>query len=230
MLLLMLGSFLLLEKRKDSLAGALVALTLFKFHLLLALPIAMLVKKRWRMALGYAVVATVEVALSVALVGMEGVKQYIALLTRKDLETLSPSPEMMINMKALATNLGSSTFWLEGLLIVTVLGIVIVCALKACEDKVWFWAAVAGSLLIAPHTYEYDAAMLLPAGLLVVFSSAPKALRATAVIILMPAPYLLTLLHKPWAAGPSIALAGFLICLAMANRLKIPGDTQARPA
>ena len=213
-MLLVLGAFLSMERGRDFMAGALLALTLIKFHLLLVLPIALLLRKRWRMLGGYVAIAAIEVLASILLVGLEGVRQYATLLTRRDLETLSPSPEMMINLRALATNLGVNGMWIEGLLIAAALGIAGFAALRAKEDWRWFWAAVVASLLIAPHAYEYDAAMLLPPALMAVSTSLGRFQRIAAGIVLMPVPYLLTLFHRPFAAAPALVLATFLIALA----------------
>ena len=52
LLLILLGAFWAAERGQDRLAGVLLGLALFKFHLLLLLPAAMLVRRRWRMLAG----------------------------------------------------------------------------------------------------------------------------------------------------------------------------------
>ncbi|MFN7920858.1 MAG: glycosyltransferase family 87 protein [Bryobacteraceae bacterium] len=103
-LALMLAAFVQLERGRHASAGALVAMTLFKSHLLLLLPVAMLLGQRWRMLGGYTAVAAIEVLISAV---MASPRSYIELLTRKDLDRLSPGTFSMPNVYAILENLGA---------------------------------------------------------------------------------------------------------------------------
>ncbi len=153
------------ERRKDSLAGALSALLLAKFHLFLLVPFAIAARRRWRMLAWYLGIAATLGLGSIALVGPEGARRYIALLTRKDLATLSPSPERMLGVRSIALNFGGG-IWLEACLAIGVVALALWAAWRVPDDESgqdWRWisAAILASLLLSPHTYEYDAAVLL---------------------------------------------------------------------
>lgn len=200
------------EHRKDRLAGVFAALTLAKFHLFLLVPIAMAVRRRWMMLAAYLASATALAVGSMALVGPAGVKGYLALLTRQDLVTLSPSPERMLGVRSIAVNLGAG-FWLEAMLAAVVVALVLWTARTQAEDWRWISAAIVGSLLLSPHTYEYDAAVLLAFLVAAAHRAGSPVTRAAAVAALVPVPYLMTLAGSPWAAIPSLVLAAYLASL-----------------
>lgn len=217
MLAAVLCGWLALERGRDGWAGAILALALFKFHLLLLLAPAMMLRRKWRMLAAYAAVGAAEAALSLALLGPDGVRQYVRLLTAKNIETISPSPERMMNVYAILTNLWIETPWTSILAVGTVLAAAWIGIRKAREDWQWFWIAAAGSILVAPHVYEYDAALLLPAMLMCLSLTATDRtsgwLRLAAATAALPVPYLCTLLGRPWAIAPSLVVAVWFGCL-----------------
>ena len=80
-------------------------------------------------------------------------------------------------------------------------------------------AASAGSLLVAPHVYGYDAGLLLIGLWLVMFESTTfenrsKWPRLAAMVLLTPLPFLLSLAGSPWAAATPLALLALLGSLA----------------
>jgi hypothetical protein len=208
---IVLSSWLLLERGRDIPAGAVAALALVKFHLLLLLVPALLIRKRWRMLAGYLAIASAEAGLSLWLIGAGGLRRYLHLLTAPALETLSPSPERMINARALLVNIGVDA---GGFALVLAGGIVLAAflvALRAREDWVWFWTAALGSVLVAPHAYEYDAALLLPPMLICIFRETDPALRFAAATAALPVVYLCTLLPTPWSIAPALALSAWFV-------------------
>ena len=79
-----------------------------------------------------------------------------------DLRHLSPSPELMIDVRGLALNLGIDGIFTTGMLT----AIAVTLTVAACwRAPLWraVAAASAGSLLVAPHVYGYDAGLLLAA-------------------------------------------------------------------
>lgn len=209
----MLGAWLALERTRDVLAGGLAAVALIKFHLLLLLFPAMLLRRKWRMAAGYTAIALIEAVVSLLLAGVDGLRQYFGVLTAKDLDTLSPSPERMLNVNAILVNLGLDSTWTRAALIAAVILATGFAAARARRDRIWFWTAALGSILIAPHAYEYDAAMLLPPILMCIFGGSGKSIRIAAATAALPLPYLCTLAGPPWAAAPSITLAAWFAML-----------------
>jgi hypothetical protein len=227
LLLVMLGAWTLIEKGKDGAAGAVLALTLFKFHLFLLLPLAMLLRRRGRMLGGYAAGGAALAVISFALAGSQGILGYIHLLTRKDLGTLSPSPEMMVGMNAIAVNLGMESLWAKVPLLAIPVAVVIWAALRAKGDLAWFWTAVLGSMLLSPHTYEYDLCALLIPALIAVFRSSSRVVRVTAATAMIPPFYLFTVAGTPWAIAPSLVVGAF--CLALSGLLPAAAPAFFRP-
>jgi hypothetical protein len=213
LLLIMLGAWTLLEKKMDAAAGLVLALTLFKFHLFLLVPLAMLLQRRWKLLGTYAAGGAALALVSVALAGPSGIQGYLHLLTRKDLETLSPSPEMMVGMNAIAVNLGLEMLWAKALLMAAPVAVVIWTAVHVKDDLRWFWTAVIGSMLLSPHTYEYDLSALLIPALIAVFGASGRALRITAATALVPLFYFFTIGSAPWSIAPSLVIVAFFVAL-----------------
>jgi len=140
--------------------------------------------------------------------------QYAALLRMPDLRQLNPSPELMINVRSLALNLGMDNLMVTGMLT----AVVAILTVAACwRAPLWrvVAAASAGSLLVAPHVYGYDAALLLAGLWLAMFEpGGTRGARITATVLLTPVPLLLGLAGSPWAAATPLALLAFLISLA----------------
>ncbi len=68
MLAVGIGFYHLADQQRDFPAGAVLALGLLKFHLLLLLPLAMILNKRWRMLAGYAATGGLLALSSIALI------------------------------------------------------------------------------------------------------------------------------------------------------------------
>ncbi len=202
------------RRRLDTLTGLLLALTLIKFHLFLLIPLALIAGRRWRMLGGYISGTLALLAVSLGLSGWSGLQSYAALLTRQDLATLSPSPERMMGINAVLANFGIHWLPLTLALSCVVATLVMRSAATDATGWHWLWAAVAGSLLISPHTYQYDAAALLVPGLLAVFQGETRTLRVLGAILLTPLLYGLNLAGPPYSAVAGIVLMLFLLALA----------------
>ena len=75
-------------------------------------------------------------------------------------------------------------------------------------------AATTASILVSPHVYGYDAALLLPSFCLVLFETRATLPRLLAVFLCSPVPYLLNLAGFPWRLATSLCLIFFLLLLA----------------
>jgi len=213
LLAIVLGVYGLAHRQKDFLSGVVLGAGLIKFNLFLLWPIALLVQRRWRMLAGACVAIAAELLLWLALAGPGGIAKYIALLLMGDLRMLNPSPELMLNVRALAINWGADKTVVVGVLTAAA---VLLTAAACWRAPLWRWiaAASAGSLLVTPHVYGYDAGLLLVALWLAVFQSSAKWPRITATILLTPIPFLASLGGSPWASAAPLALLAFLTSLA----------------
>ena len=210
---IVLGVYALARRDQHFLSGMVLGLGLIKFHLFLLWPLALLIQKRWRMMAGACVAVAVELLVSLALAGPGGMGRYFALLQMTDLRRLSPSPELMINVRGLALNLGIDNAAVTGVLTA---GVVALTAAACWRAPLWrcVAAASAGSLLAVPHVYGYDAGLLLIPLLLVVFESGLRWPRIAATALLTPLPMLLGLAGAPWPAATPLALLVLLASLA----------------
>lgn len=223
--LIVLGTFALAEREQHFLSGVVLGAGLIKFHLFLLWPVMLLIERRWKMLAGACAAVTVEALLSVALAGPGGLAKYVALLQMADLRNLNPSPELMINARSIAFNFGMA----GGLNNLVATGVLIATAVILTVAACWrapLWRSIAavsaGSLLVAPHVYGYDAGLLLPGLWLAMFESGTQSgsqgPRILAAVLLTPVPMLLSLAGSPWAAATPLALLAFLASLAWMSR------------
>ena len=214
---IVLGGYALAQRGQNFLSGVVLGTGLIKFHLFLLWPVMLLIQRRWRMLAGACAAVTAEVLISLLLAGPRGIAKYVALLRMSDLRHLNPSPELMVNARSIALNLGVDNIAVTGLL---TLAAVILTAAACWRAPLWraIAAASAGSLLVAPHVYGYDAGLLLVGLWLAVFESGTRSPRIAATILLTPIPMLLSLAGSPWAAATSLALFAFLASLAWMSR------------
>ena len=217
LLAIMIAGYHLSERGKQGWAGLVWSLALFKFNLLLGLPLAMIAARRWRMLGGFAGGGAVLALISLALGGVQDARNYFAMLTDKRIERLSPTPEFMMNLQGIAANLGipDVTFLVAGVVAVLAL---LACALHNAPLWRWFSSALIAGMLLSPHTYGYDATALLLAVWLVVFESHSAPTRAIAAVFAMPLVPLTTLLGPPWAAASAIVLVLLLGAMAREAR------------
>ena len=220
-LLIVLGTFALAEREQHFLSGVVLGAGLIKFHLFLLWPVMLLIQRRWKMLAGACAAVTVEALLSLALAGPDGLKKYAALVRMTDLRHLSPSPELMVNARSIALNLGIDNIGVIGLVTLAI----VMLTLAACwRAPLWraIAAASAGSLLVAPHVYGYDLGLLLSGLWLTMFESRTQSgsqgPRIAAAVLLTPVPMLLNLAGSPWAAATPLALLAFLTSLAWMSR------------
>jgi hypothetical protein len=172
-----------------------------------------LLRRNWQMLKSYVIVAS---GLAAACLVWGNAKSYIALLRRDDLERLAPSPEMMVNIRAVAINFGAP--WVVIPLILLVVAIVVYAA-RLSADWQWFGAAIAGSLLLPPHVYLYDVASLLVFLLAALTSAKSPLTRWTAFLIILPPIHGAIALGAPWAAIPPLVIIAFMLCLVWDRKL-----------
>jgi hypothetical protein len=213
LLAILIAGYALAERGEDGWAGVVWSLALMKFNLLLGLPLAMLAMRRWRMLGGFATGGAVLGLLSLSLGGLQDAGNYLAMLTDKRLERLSPTPEFMMNLQAIAANLGipSVPFYVIGAAVVVAL---LAVALHDAPLWRWFSSALVAGMMLSPHTYGYDATALLLVIWLVLFESHDARSRIVAAVFAIPLVPGTTLAGSPWAATPAIVLLLLLAALA----------------
>ncbi len=213
LLSLALAGYVLAERGQDRAAGAVCGIMLIKFNLVLALPLAMLVTRRWRLLQGFSATAFCLAAFSWLVLGRDGLQLYFRMLTSHALPKLNPTPQLMINLPGLAAHLGTSglAFLAPATIAVLAAGWI---ALKDAPLWRWLSAALIVSLLIAPHVYAYNGALLLLPTWLIIFQSPFRWSKIAAGIYTMPLLFLLRLFGEHGAVITPLCLLGMLAALA----------------
>jgi hypothetical protein len=212
MLALLIVSFELAERGKPASAGVTLALMLGKVHLVLLWPVALVVQKRWRMMAGFCATAAALGLASLALGGIADLRLYIALLESKslDLGTVSPSPQLMIGYLGLFANLGIESKWAGAFFIAAVVAVLLIGVRRGSWRELFILTPVA-SLIIVPHVYGYDAALLLVPILLTIFETTFKPARIAAALLSTPLPFGMALADKPWSITSSASLLAYFL-------------------
>lgn len=211
----------LLRRGRPGASGALMALGLFKFHLLLLVLPVMLLRKQRRWCAAFAATGGLLAVLSLALVGVQGVRDYAALLSRKDIAAITPSPELMPNVRGLLLSLGLGE---GGAWTLAPLAALVIWAVWKAPVWATLLAALAGMMLAVPHVFGYDATMLLPLLLAGHVEGRTRLARTLCVWLCTPLPYMANLAGAPWSAVLPASLLLLLLALGW-EREEVAEDT-----
>ncbi len=202
MLALLIVAFELDQSGRAFASGAVLGLMLFKFHLMVLWPVAMLMQKRYRMFAGFCVAGIAEIVLTFALGGIADARSYVAMLGDKTLDRAFIYEPLMVSYQGFLANLGIGSKWAAAAIIAAI-GITFLIAIRRSP---LFVLAPLGSLIIVPHVYGYDAVLLLAPILLTIFQSKAKGARIAAAWLATPLPFGFALADKPWAIVASASL------------------------
>lgn len=217
LLLLMVG-YLLLERDRDLAAGAVLGLTLFKFHLFPFLPVMFVLHRRWRAVAGY---SGVGAALLATWIWLGSFPQYFALIFDHRV-TQFATPDLFLNVEALPANFGVDSLALR-LALMALAGVLTFISTGREACPAWFSAAIAGSLAFTPHVYKYDGAALLVPLLLGAFASEWRWTRYAAWVAACPLVYVAAVFGRPWGILPPLSLLLFTLALAL-ERYALPSE------
>jgi hypothetical protein len=172
---LMTESFIQLKQGREERAGVILALGLFKFHVVLPLIACFAMNRQWKLLKSFAAVAGGLTALSLAIIGKNGVRQYFELLPSLDRMPLARyiQPAEMPNLRGLISTGLSATPDLIGVsVLVACVAVFSAVALslpggdRARRFDLFFACATAMSYAVSYHSYEHDMAPLFPGLLL----------------------------------------------------------------
>jgi hypothetical protein len=218
LLLLFSLTFICLKRGQDYRAGVFLGLGLFKFAIVLPFALICLLRSKWKLMAALTITAFVLAALSVIAVGPSAVRAYINLLIESIRDPANPLYGDNFNVWGMPTVGGFFATLLNSRL-PTVSVSMMASAVSACLVlfAAWRWrgedlrpgegssglmfaAALAVSVVTAPHLYLHDLTLLMMAVLLVIGSSQwpenwreRKVLTATVVILYIAPLYLLLL-------------------------------------
>lgn len=164
-----------ISKRDEPFGGAVLAVGLFKPHLIWAVPLALLGARKRRALYSFLLAAVVLATLSFSVVGTAGVLEWADVLQADSTDFM---PQRMGNVRALVFQAGSTYAALGALCVIIFFAVILWRA--AGTDKLA--ASILVSLLLSPHTYGYDFSLLAVVAML----SPHSVIRA---LVLLPWPY-----------------------------------------
>lgn len=184
-------------RKQDLWAGVFLGLGLFKFHLVLPFAFVLLMKRRWRALTGILISASIEVAISWAIVGGNELLHYpiyVWQINRKQAPGVI-SPVNMPNLRGLILGWSGSSEILQVLLIIASFGLIIWAArqwepARLSDGEAWnagFSIALIATFLVGYHSYTHDMTILL-LPILIMFErllKIPLPKRATVLTILI---------------------------------------------
>jgi hypothetical protein len=160
----------------DAGAGVAIGLCAWKPNLMGLLPFALMASRKWRMALYSLATGAILLALSFALVGARGFRQWIQLVQAPSSDI---TPYLMGNIRALNIHFG---LIFAGVALVLTIGcLYMVLRYGSLSDKIS--ASLLAALLISPHTYWQDYSLT---AVIAILGVSPLA----QIVLLFPWPYL----------------------------------------
>jgi hypothetical protein len=230
-LLLWIAGIRLALARRELLAGAVFALGLHKPQLFFLVPLVFLCWGRWRALAGWALTAGLLGGVSLLLVGLDGVRAWLALLASPLYREAVQADQAwkMQSLPALLTALAPRELAgaAESLGLIIGLGLVALFGWQArrlrragAEQELTLWAfACLTTLIASPHLGLYDFILvLIPAAVLVARAN-ERAVRLALLAIfaltwtlalrhgfVLNAPWPLTVFGASWTAAPLLVL------------------------
>lgn len=184
-LLFLLGAVLLLEKDWKFIAGLVLSLCSLKWNLFLSLTIFVLRFRSKRLLYGLASGGAVITALSFAAAGSRWLFDYLKLL-RDPL--ISPHIEGMPNLAGMFFGVLPPSRAFPLMLLIAICVLVINWMIVSSTSDLWYSMAATAvcGIVITPHSYVYDCALLVPFLVAVVHGSKSFLVRYLTVLALTP--------------------------------------------
>ncbi len=213
---------------RDALAGASFGLGLIKPQLVLIAPPTFLIQRRWSALWVWIAFAAVAAAVSVALIGVEGIQTWIHTLTsqRYDEQINVGQAWKQLSASALLVSVVPPSLahaaQLVGLAVCVALAVAFLVAAWRAPRAAWLdvWTLAALTTVVAsPHLLVYDLLIAVPAALVLLDRHPSRRVRLALLAVfvltyLNPIAHLLalkvswplTLVGAPWAVVPLLVL------------------------
>jgi Glycosyltransferase family 87 len=169
LLAILVGAALLLDRNRPFASGALLALGLFRFQIVLPIAVLFLLWRRWRFSAGFTGSAAVLFLVSLAMVGWSGAKTYCAnllsfgqLLPSQDAHLFRMAPRFILNLRGLIFSFQRfhvPHIWLTVLTVLASIGILYLAAKKPASAS--FTLAIPAAALVSYHFLMHDMSVLL---------------------------------------------------------------------
>ena len=233
------ASIVALKKKKERVAGVLLAMASFKPQFVIPVALAWVCKPYWKAIGAWLMTITILVLISVAMVGIAGTQQYLQLLSWIDNTHYTINPLLMPNLRGLVFVALGPQFPTTSLLITATLTVGAFVYLvhlwrnsEIVDETVFEMVmalTVSLAILTSYHAYSHDLALLLLPALIVArfFFSAPNGgpipilLFGTILLLWVPFPFTYGhLLQREMLAWGGLIIAFFSLLLTRQIRLK----------
>ena len=210
----------LLRGGREATAGVALALCASKYHLVVLVPLVILAQRRWRMAAGAAGAGAVMLAVSFLVAGASWPSRYWAGLADPGVQqAVSRMPNLYAQLRLIPFGLA-----LQVVATILIAATVFLAARRTSEFAGPLALALAGSLLVSPHTYLADCALLLPALMIATAGGAAGSLRRIpGVALATPIPWFLLELPLPLPTLTRALMLALVYELAGTLGLRWPG-------
>jgi hypothetical protein len=234
----------LLKRGSENLAGCVLALGLFKFQFVFPFIVILLLRRKWPVIRGFALVAVLLALVSIGISGFQVIAAYPRFLFFDSAyqKVAGFNPKYMPNIRGLLYlivdgRLGKPAF---GLLVAIFSALVLWMAAKNWRDEelgLSFSAGLIATLLSSYHLYNYDLTLLLLPIAIVCGELATRgrllsatALNVALIALFIPPLHRLLLLHSIYAlmSVPVMMLLANTIWLSRDSR-SVSGHTVAAP-
>ena len=180
----------LLYRRWPLAAGIALAFAASKYHLLAMIPMVILAQKRWRFGAGVVLGGGILLAFSFAVAGSDWPRRYLALLRDPRLvPDMSHAPSLYGTFQDMRFG---TQFEITAVILLAAVVFRISQLDATFERPVAF--ALAGSILVAVHSWLADCTLLLPA-LMLAGDAEESSIRFPSIALVTPVPWFL--LHLP---------------------------------
>lgn len=182
-----------LDRGHEMTAGLLIGAGMFKFQIVLPVALLFLIWRRWRVWTGFVISAAAAVLISLAVVGLGGVKEYISMLSGMSLHLNSTAdmvrygtvPKAMMNLRGLATALLGGIVSAPGVQFAVLVSSAAVLLIASKQRPSLPPAIVAGSL-VSYHFLCHDASILIIPVVTALGSGFPWSAAAAVLLLLAP--------------------------------------------
>ncbi len=198
---------------RDFLAGLLLSLAAIKFHLLLLVPVALILHRRWRFLQGGLAGGAALTAIAFLGEGLDWPARMLAALSNPEVH---PGAEQMTTLRNLVFHLtGGDNRTLEAGLAIAVAGLFAFVASKLADFRAAYGLALVGGLLIPHHAYPHDLLLLLAAVPILALAECPKPVKALAAIASLPPLSIALLAGSPVSVAAPVLLLAILVAAAL---------------
>jgi hypothetical protein len=214
-------AWVLLEKHRDAWAGIALTACLYKFNLVILVPLLLLLQRRNRALVSFAAGAALLALVSFSI---SPIGTYLRTLDEVPRQTPSFHP---VGLRGFSYSIGEPSCY--SVLVVITLGI--------CCWLMWrlpfreaFAAAITGGLMIVPYVCWYDSTLLIiPLSIIFARASLPVRVACVAMLIAVPA-----WMHGGGNNGPigfthviiEVLILGYFGAVAVPDKLHLPREYQ----